>query len=195
MSTTTRFKRRSAYRYDGARVSIVADLRALARRARDLFRLVMSRALLARERILLALEAWGPGVLYEHASLVRWLRRRDPQAVRHIKEALIGAGLSRPEADALLDGGKAHGAHCACWRCVLRLQAWLLRSAARRMQAEKRYGLLICEMCDGLGYSYDGPIHDRRSKITGICTDCFGSGCHSVELRGDAAAAHLRKGG
>jgi hypothetical protein len=82
-----------------------------------------------REQMLLAIEVWGPGVVYERGKLFREIAKWDQYGLRAVKWALIEQGMPTWEVEDLMLKGHPRG--CACWHCVL----WLNR-ACRRAQSK-----------------------------------------------------------
>lgn len=88
------------------------------------------RMRIARERILLAVEAWGPLAVFEHRALVRWMMRHDSFGVQLVKQALLEVGMDRCDVEDLFD--RRHSVDCCCWRCIMRLQMEVAKAAAGR---------------------------------------------------------------
>lgn len=88
-----------------------------------------------RERILIAILVHGPAAAFDHIKKIRNLYRSDPDAFAEIKQTLIDAGMARMEVMELI--ADAHAGDCACWRCVLRLHAQVMKAHhSRKVDAE-----------------------------------------------------------
>jgi hypothetical protein len=85
-----------------------------------------------REAVLLAIEAHGPEVLFDHVATVRSLYRKAPAAFHSIVEAAVSAGMPRRAVMDSVFNRRVHGRECACWECIFRLQASIIRAAAKR---------------------------------------------------------------
>jgi hypothetical protein len=85
-----------------------------------------------REIVLLALEVHGPEVLFDHLATVRSLYRKAPAAFHSIVEAAVLAGMPRRAVVDSVFVRRVHGKECACWDCIFRLQASIIRASARR---------------------------------------------------------------
>jgi hypothetical protein len=87
------------------------------------------KRLVQLERILLAIGVHGPNVVHErgNAEIIRWMRDHWNDAYRQVRAKEREEYWRRQaEAQAPLE----HESGCACWRCVLRLNARVARHQA-----------------------------------------------------------------
>jgi hypothetical protein len=97
----------------------------------------LMRAIIAhREQMLLAIDVWGPGVVYERGELFREIARLDKYGLRAVKWALLEAGMETWEVGSLMRLGHPRG--CACWRCISLLQRSIKRSNEARALAQAK---------------------------------------------------------
>lgn len=87
-------------------------------------------ALIRKEKLLLAIMAHGPSVVFGHLEYVRELSRNEYTTWMEIAATLRENGMPENEVWALVN--TRHRKDCACWTCIGRLQAWILRSQAER---------------------------------------------------------------
>ena len=89
---------------------------------------------LKRERLLFAIEVSGARAIMDHQVFVRWMIKRDKPGMVLVRAALRDAGLVQRDIENLLGAGN-HTKGCACWRCVLRLHAEIVKAASIRAQS------------------------------------------------------------
>ena len=87
---------------------------------------------IAFEAILFAIEVHGSSALFDHIAIVRELYKQERTSFEEIAVALADVGMTRRALYDALYFRQVHGTECACWDCVFRLQAAIIRGAARR---------------------------------------------------------------
>ena len=78
------------------------------------------------EKLIWAVQIWGPSAVFEEIAYVRDIYRNELVSFLELKAVLIENGMSLNDINDLVMVG--HGKGCACWQCIGRLQAWIVRT-------------------------------------------------------------------
>ena len=84
------------------------------------------------ETVLFAIEVHGSSALFDHIATVREFYKQERTYFEEIAVALADVGMTRRALYDALYFRQVHGTECACWDCIFRLQAAVVRGAARR---------------------------------------------------------------
>ena len=68
----------------------------------------------------------GEAALRKHVPFIRWLQTKNRRQLAALVNAARIAGVSLDEFWWIVDVNHSRG--CACWACIGRLQAWIVRS-------------------------------------------------------------------
>src|ERR1700678_1371711 len=81
----------------------------------------------AISNLIFAIMVHGPGVVFDYLPFVRGLYQNEFTSWMEIAEALRENGM--PEAEIWAINHRHNPRGCACWECIGRLQAWIVRTS------------------------------------------------------------------
>ena len=113
----------------------------------------LSAERLKTEALLFAIEVHGPQAFFDALPIMRLLYKEVPALFHEVEQALLDKGVTRGVVYESLFGRQIHDKGCACWDCIFRLQASIIRTAAKRAIREAKADAISARIEENLAIS------------------------------------------